>query len=133
MKHARSILGLPICCWPEAAWILLKGIAWGWIAVRLDRGVYPGTRAFIWRCWYWPGYIHPWRYGMVCKHDRLQRLTRLSSTSRCTCPTLKSAHADTGQEHCLPASNGANLSTITQVGADNNRSMINGTNPTPDR
>lgn len=24
-----------------------------------------------WRCWYWPGYIHPHRWGIRCRHDDL--------------------------------------------------------------
>lgn len=73
MKPARSIFGIPLCCWPEAAWWLFKGIAWGWIAVRLDRSVLPSARWLTWRCWYMPGFVHPWRYGMPCNHDRLER------------------------------------------------------------
>lgn len=24
-----------------------------------------------WRCWYWPGYIHPHQWGIRCRHDAM--------------------------------------------------------------
>lgn len=113
MKHGRSILGLPICCWPDATWWLFKGIAWGWAVVHLDRAVRPGTRFLIWRCWYWPGYVHPWRYGMTCKHDRLQRPVRLNPARRGTTKGLAAMASCT----CTPSV--PQCSSQTQAHADN--------------
>lgn len=78
MTPRRSILGLPICCWPAALLWLLRGIAWGWWTVR-GRG-YPGTRWLIWKSWFWPGFIHQWRFNEPCRHDAIPR--RQAATAR---------------------------------------------------
>lgn len=71
MKRRRSILGIPVCCWPAALRGLLIGVLWGWAAVR-TRG-YPGARWLIWKSWYRPGFLHPWRYNEPCRHGATPR------------------------------------------------------------
>lgn len=65
MKNA-----IPICCWPYSAWLLFKGVMWGWIVVLFTQ---KHGKRLIWKCWYWPGYVHPWRYKMECAHGRCHK------------------------------------------------------------
>jgi hypothetical protein len=67
----RSILGIPLCCWPSALKWLLAGVLWGWWAVR-DRNS-PGVRWTAWKAWHWPGFVHPWRINQPCRHDAVPR------------------------------------------------------------
>lgn len=53
---------------------LMPGLTVGWWRAWRDAGrLYHGRNrlwlaSLYWRCWYWPGYIHPHGWGLECAH-----------------------------------------------------------------
>lgn len=57
---------IPLCCWPRELAHLVQGLVYGWIIVILHQP--RGLRGITWKAWYWPGYVHPFRFGVECSH-----------------------------------------------------------------